>query len=288
MNFANVKLKENHIIDPKFLPFVEKVVLDNPNFVLLVSNEARVRDHCVMNQVEAPEGKKFVSMFQVRHAPTDEILGHIGVKRKYRSRGPDDCVFVVHSWRIHNMRGDSNTSFTTKLTGALRIAKRALIPKAYEEVYEKATDEVMSNYTSAIRSLHAPIRNGHLLPQGGANVLQSYLFRHCNGYVIPNELQKVVTETFTSEKYHRAMEEVHLAERMEDYNRLGRLHIVVEHGPGYVFKDKEGNIQCLPFDELPEWLQNQISVLLLMKDHELVNDVGYRNLQGMYLVVSPE
>jgi hypothetical protein len=287
MNFANVKLKEDQLIDPKLLPFVERIVLDNPNFVL-VPHPSRLRDHCVMHQVEAPTGKKFVSMFGVEYTPTGERLGNIAVKRKYRGRGPDDCVFVVNSWRIDNRRGDSNTSETTKLTGALRIVKRALIPKAYTEVYEKMGDEITSNYNSAIRSLYAPIRNAHLLPQGGATVLQSYLFKHCNGYMIPIELQKVVTETFTSEKYHRAMEEVHLAERMEDYNRLGRLRLVIEHGPGYVFKDKEDNIQCLPFDELPEWLQNQISVLLLMKDHELVNDIGYRNLQGMYLVVSPE
>lgn len=287
MNFANVKLTENQLIDPKLLPFVEKVVLDNPNFVL-VPHPSRLRDHCAMQQVAAPEGKKFVSMFHVKYAPTDETLGHIAVRRKYRGRGPDDCVFVVNSWRIQNQRGDSNTSETTKLAGALRIVKRKLIPKAYDEVYEKMGEEILSSYQSSIRSLHNPIGNGHLLPRAGMTVLQSYLFKHCNGYMIPSELQQVITDTFTSEKYHKAMEEVHLAQHMEEYRALGRLRLVIEHGPGYVFKDKEDNTQCLPFDELPEWLQNQISVLLLMKDHELVNDIGYRFLQGMYLVVSPD
>ena len=90
------------------------------------------------------------------------------------------------------------------------------------------------------------------------------------------------------EKFHRAMEEFRLAERMEQYQQAGRMCLVVEHGPGYVHKGAGGEIMCKPFDELPEWAQNHVSVLQLMKDHEIVNDVGYRHSPGLYLVVSPE
>lgn len=287
MNFANVRLKEHQLIDPHLVPFVEKLVLDNPNLVLVGDTQGWSSAHSVMGDVEAPDNKRFVARFVVKHGATDEMLGHIGVKRRYKSRGPDEMVYFVNSWRIDNKRGASNTSATTKLTGALRVAKRALMPRAYDEVYEQGMDTIDSHFDSALRQLGSSIGNGFLLPNGGIRFLQSYVYKQVNGFMISKEMQATVTETFTSEKYKRAMEEFGLAEKMRDYKQLGRLVFLIEHNNGYLFKDKEGQFQCHAFDELPEWLQNHVGVLLLMQDGELVNDVGFRQQQGRYLVVSP-
>lgn len=287
MNFANVRLKEHQLIDPNLVPFVEKLVLDNPNLVLVGDTHGWSNVHSIMGTTDAPEGKRFVSRFEVKYGPNDEELGFVGVKRRYKSRGPDEMVYFVNSWRIDNKRGASNTSATTKLTGALRVAKRALMPRAYDEVYEQGMDTIDSHFDSALRQLGSSINNGFMLPSGGIRFLQSYVYKQVNGFMISQEMQATVTETFTSEKYKRAMEEFGLAQRMSDYKQLGRLVFLIEHGGGYLFKDKEGHFQCHAFDELPEWIQNHLGVLMLMQDGELVNDVGFRQQQGRYLVVSP-
>ena len=63
MNFANVKLKEGLLIDQHLRPFVEKIVLDNPNFVLTPTDQiGRVSHRCVMGETEAPDNKKFVQV----------------------------------------------------------------------------------------------------------------------------------------------------------------------------------------------------------------------------------
>lgn len=289
MNLANIRLDDGQLVDPNLVPFIEKLALDNPNFIF--SNKRLggwVGTRCAMGRVEAPDDKSFVSRFDVKYGPTDEFLGRIGVKRKYRSRGPDDCVFFVNSWRIDNKRGDTNVATTTKLSGALRIAKRALVPKIFDEVYKEGYDNTHHAFAQAVRQLRSPITGGALLPPGASMTLQTYLYQLLNNYEIEEDVARVVKETFTSDRYKEAVAEHNLGSIMERAHANKHLRMVVEHANGYIYNAEGEGIVCRPFDELPDYMQNHISVLQLMQDNELVKDVGFRYKQGLYLVKQPD
>lgn len=290
MNLANIRLTDDHLVDPNLVPFIEKLALDNPSFIFNIkkSEYGWASHRCAMGRVEAPDGKSFVSRFDVKHAQTNEMLGRIGVKRKYRSRGPDDCVFFVQSWRIDNKRGDTNTSSTTKLAGALRIAKRALAPKIYDEIYHESFNNAHHAFAQAIHHIRSPIANGTLLPSRASIVTQTYLYQLLNGYEVDPEIETTMKETFTSDKYKAAVAEYNLGSKMENLRNTQRTIMVVEHTNGYIYSVPGEGLVCHSFEQLPDFIQNHVSVLQLMEDNEIVNDVGFRYQQGLYLVVTPE
>ena len=61
------------------------------------------------------------------------------------------------------------------------------------------------------------------------------------------------------------------------HNHNKNMHVVVAMGGNtYLFKDGDYQLLCLDFEQLPESMQNNLSVMHLMQDNEIVRDVGYR------------
>jgi len=291
MTFANIRIPEDFIPDPNFKPFLEKMALDCPQFMFVrkpSDTTANSSLRCVMSKVAAPEGKRFTAFVDVQFAETGEHLGRIGAMRKYRSRGPDDCVFFVDSWRITNSRGNSNQSTTTKLTGAVRTAKRMLVPRKYEELFHMEAEEMGRSMNSALHVLIAPIGSGRLMPTNGLSLMQSYLYYHMNGVEVPANIASALQSAIKTDKFQKAFEEFNLGVHMTSHRSANRLRFVVEHAGLFVvvFNDTDG-VEAYAFEHLPEWMQNHVSVLQLMQDREIVRDVGYRHEAGRYIVVAP-
>jgi hypothetical protein len=291
--FVNVVIPQDDLVlDPHLKPFVEKLALECPNFVLTSKgiSEHFFSFRSVDGQNTPPDGKRFLQRLDVRDKPTGEYLGRIGVYRKYRSRGPDDIAMFVESWRITNERGARNTTYSTKLPSIMRTAKRALIPKGYEELLDHAKDEIEEAFLRSVRDLTSAIASGRLLPGSYNTTMQLYLYHSLTGAEVPPTIQfPDITPHFKTEKYKTGVEEFYLAKHMGKYHSDDRIRYVVLHNGMYVYRLKgDDAIHSNSFDDLPDWMKDHIGVLQLMEDRELVKDVGFRLSDTHFAVLQPE
>lgn len=282
MTFANIQIPPNLILDPMLKELVHKLALDMPAFTFSTKkmepndiNYNTAKTAYNDRTLTAPEGFDFLTKIKVYKGP--EHLGDIHLDRRY-GRSGTKLVYAIRSWRIDNQRGNLNTSTTDKLTGAVRIVKKNFVPQNMTEIMEKGAGALSSGFYTACRDLSRPIQHNQMGPNNV--VMQKFLYQIMNGVTDPAGADEV-RRHFTSDKYHRAMSECMLAEKMEKL----KYHSVVGHNNAFLIKSPTGETAYKSFDELPESMQNAIGVLQLMEDGEVVDDVGYRYNDTHFLIV---
>jgi hypothetical protein len=273
MTFANIQLPPNLVLDPMFAELVNKLALDMPSFTFTTKGmEANdINYHTSISsmgsrETKAPEGFEFLKKLRVYKGP--ELLGSLLLDRRYTRKGTE-LVYCINSWRIDNQRGNANTSSTAKITGAARLAKKHFVPQNMVEIMDKATSALQQGMFTAIRDLSRPILHNQLGPN--QLLMQQYLYQIMNGETDPSGAD-VMRQHFTSDKYHKAMSECMLAEKMQNL----KYSVAVHHNNAFLVKPSNSEMEYKAFDELPEYMQNAIGVLQLMEDYELVDDIGFR------------
>ena len=282
MTFANIQLPPNLVLEPMLVELVNKLALDMPAFTFTTKgmessdlNYHTAKTSICNREVKAPEGFDFLKKVRVYKGP--ELLGQIFLDRRYGRRG-SDTVYCINSWRIDNQRGNANTSSTTKITGAARLAKKHLVPQNMVEVVDKASSSLQQGFFHAIRDLSRPILNNQLGPMHIH--MQKFLYQIMNGEEDPAG-EILMRQHFTSDKYHKAMSECMLAEKMEKL----KYSVAVHHNNAFLIRPATGEMEYKSFDELPEYMQNAIGVLQLMEDNELVDDIGFRLNDTNFLIL---
>ena len=160
-------------------------------------------------------------------------------------------------------------STTSKITGAARLAKKHFVPQNMAEIMVKASSALQQGFFHAVRDLSRPIQHNQLGPN--QLLMQHFLYQIMNGETDPAGAD-VMRQHFTSDKYHKAMSECMLAEKMEKEHYA----VAVHHNNAFLIKTNKADMEYKSFDELPEYMQNAIGVLQLMEDNELVDDIGFR------------
>ena len=283
--YANIQLPTNIVLDPYLMELVGKLALDMPKLTFNTKgmgkndlNYATSPTGIQDRNVKPPEGMDFLREVRVYHGA--EHLGSLSIDTRYSRVGPTEKIYVIKSWRIDNQRGNANTSTTNKLTGAVRIVKKAFVPMNSAEIVGKATGEIYNAFNGTIRDLIRPIQHGTLVPN--TIILQRYLYLLLRNETIPEDMDKQIRGDMLSEKYEKAMAEALLAERMH----TSRFAVVVNYSNAFLYKRFQSDTpEYRSFDELPEKVQSAIAVLQLMEDAELVNDIGYRfNDRNFYIL----
>lgn len=283
MTFANIHLPSALVLEPMLEELVNKLALDMPAFTFttkgLETNELNyatsktsIRDRTVT----APEGFQYLGKLKVYKGP--ELLGELFLDRRYSRRGGNETVYGIKSWRIDNQRGNANTSTTTKVTGAARLAKKHFVPQNMVEIMDKASSALSQGFYHSVRDLLRPIHHNQMGPHH--TIMQKFLYQIMNGETDPAGAAEV-RQHFTTDRYHKAMAECMLAEKMEKLKYIN----VVQYNNAFLTRPPEGEMLYRAFDELPEYMQNAIGVLQLMEDNELVDDVGYRLNDTNFLIL---
>lgn len=283
MAFANIQLPPNLVLEPMLGELVNKLALDMPAFTFTTKgmatndlNYATSKVSICDRTVSAPEDFQYLNKIRVYKGP--ELLGELFLDRRYSRRGGNEVIYSIKSWRIENQRGSANTSTTTKITGAARLAKKHFVPQNTAEIIDKAYNNLAHGLYTACRDLARPISHNQMGPNH--LVTQMFLYQLMNGETNPSGMDEI-RKLFTSDKYHKAMSERMLAEKMEKL----KYTTVVHHNNAFLVRPNTGEMEYKAFDELPEYMQNSIGVLQLMEDCELVDDVGYRLNDTNFLIL---
>ncbi len=283
-NFVNVRLPDDLLIDPNLSVLVNKLAIDNPKWVFEPRKGGREIHKRTVNfkyhmseelqkANTAPDGFHFIRSIHV--SQDGEQLGVLHVDTMYKRSSDVNWQYGVSSWRVEKSRGARNTTYTTKLDMAIRHAKKMFKPMDNVETYAKAEEAIRSGFHDALRNLMDPIRASRLIKSNVA--LQAYALAKATGEDVllsPDLLE--IERQLQSESYIRAMGEYFLAHNMVNTHDKQLRVVVALGGNHYLFKDENYELLCLDFDQLPESMKNNVSVMHLMQDNEVVRDVGYR------------
>lgn len=283
-NFVNVRVPEKILLDPELKILVDTLAVDHPKWVFEVRENDKPSTYArtvrfayntseeVQKLNTAPDNHKFVRTIDVKH--DGELLGRLLVDSTYSRKHDKTWRYGIQSWRVENQRGARNTTYTIKLDMAVRHVKKNFKPMDHREAYEKAGEAIFSGFHEATRNLVYPIQSMRLLKSSEG--LQAYALAKALGEEITSPDLLDIERQLKSDSYKQAMAEYFLAREMQ-LDHLKNLAIVVATGGNhFLFRDDE-QLLHLDFDQLPERMQNNISVLQLMQDNEMVRDVGYRH-----------
>lgn len=293
MKIPNLQLPYNLMLDPALAPVLEKLSIDKPNWFYKPVNIKQSRynpyeHNRSIGGVNAPDGFNYLTKVCVYQDGRE--AGSISVSTKHSWRtGKSAIEYCVQSERIDNGRR-GKSMYSTKLDVTVRNAKKFFDPLKMGEVLYDETESAKYDYSRALSDLGAPIREYKDL-RGEMIRVQKYLHAHFNGIPISEERQASVKKLFGS-AFEENLSKYELAKRMQKLK-----HIVLYGADGgfYFWGEDEppaskaeaatAPIMFLPFDDLPESIQNKVAVLQLMQDKEIVLDTGFRCSDNVFLVV---
>lgn len=282
-NFVNIRLADDELLDPMLKLLVDKLAMDNPRWVFTKQRDGAYKRSIAWSYRmteeeqkahEVPDGFTYVRNIKVTY--NGEQLGAVMVDELYSRRGGSHqhWQYGVKSWRVEKSRGARDITYTTKMDMAVRHVKKLFKPMDHNETYNRAEEVIRSKFHDAAATLTYPIRTMSVIKSGVA--LQAYALSKAIGEPIESPDLLEVERQLKSDAFKQAMGEYFLAREMADKHQRDMRVVVAMDGNHYLFKDDEYNLLCLDFDVLPERMQNNISVLILMQDNEIVRDVGYR------------
>ena len=282
---ANIQLNPDIVLDPDLAVVVEKLALKHPGWVFRSPAKVDGMGYTTYESHQRSGGSNIERLGGKRYARKVAVLqdglnaGTIAVDRNYSRRASQSWHFVVNSPRIDN--GRRGSTITTRDAGvALRTASRMFIAPSLRELLHKAVSGARSGLDETLRDLERPLERGQFAPS--LVTMQVALYNLLND--VPFD-DRGIREKLCNEKYEEALANYELSHRMRVMPMRG---IMVFRG-SYVYysdlDDGETDVRTSTFEDLPLKWQEKIAVLQLMKDTELVLDVGYRRDESTFLVV---
>lgn len=288
--FANIHLNDGIELDPQLAVLVEKLALKHPSWVFrsdaTVDRErtsGKYNSRWYSHPIDggAPDvDKHYVRLVNVLQDGL--AAGTIEVEISYRRRSPQRWTYELHSPRIQNGRkGDSIT--TCDVNTAARTVTKYFEAPSLKEMLTKAGDRAKMNLEGSFRDLERPLDRGQYCP--GLVHMQVALYNLLKG--VPFD-ERYVREKLLTEAFETALANHELATRMRamTYRR-----IIAFRGQYVFFRDAaedsdtaQPELTVAPFEELPLPWQDKLAVLQLMRDSELVLDVGYRADESTFLI----
>jgi hypothetical protein len=294
---ANIHLNDGISLDPDLAVVVEKLALKHPSWVFRSNatpdsnpseysskHLSRWYDNPVANPVDGDQ-KKYVRTVAVLQDGLS--AGRITVDRDYSRRATQNWQYEIVSPRIAN--GRKGEKLTTRDAGvAVRTASKHFMAPSVVEMLAKATNSARSSLSSTLRDLERPIERGQFCPD--LTTMQLALYNLLRG--VPFD-ERDLREKLLSDKYEQALADFELARTMRVHHMRSLIafrgqYVYLRDGdpdPWYESEALKGVPCVAPFEELPQSWQDKIAVLQLMKDEELVLDVGYRMNESTFLIV---
>lgn len=298
---ANIHLNDGISLDPDLAVVVEKLALKHPSWVFknsAVSHDnpteyssnhvKRWYENRVDQGVEHKTGKRYVRTVAVLQDGL--AAGRITVDRDYNRRATQNWLYIIYSPRINN--GRKGDRLTTRDAGvAVRTASKHFLAPSLGEMLGKAVGEARSSLDSTLRDLERPIDRGQYCPS--IETMQLALYNLLKG--VPFD-ERDVREKMLSDKYEAVLANYELAKQMRAH--APTLRGIIAFRGQYVFtrdgdpqpydqqEMEKAAVSTAAFEELPTAWQEKLAVLQLMKDSELVLDVGFRQNEFTFLIVS--
>lgn len=112
--------------------------------------------HCTTKDWNKDSGGYDNYTYKVKVLQDGEELGGLTVSTRYRRNVGSELVYGIESFRISKERGRGDTTYSKDLKVALRTAKKTLVPRATDEMY----NHIFNTVKQQLHGLHGTLRNG--------------------------------------------------------------------------------------------------------------------------------
>lgn len=225
-------------------------------------------------------------IYKVKVLQDGEELGALTVSTRYRRSVGAEKVYGVESFRIRKERGRDDTTYSKDLKVALRTAKKALVARATDEMYNHIHNTVKHNLDSLWSSVRNGVRYAIDMNEEAMVYAQAAFLAHKEG--------KTTVELPVKLKSVRDYDEY--LRRCEQLSCVGKLHASFANREGYAVKVLEdGKIVCVhledsvvtkyqDIDSLPSEMANKFVMFKVINEHEPYEHLGVKFENGFFFI----
>jgi len=289
---SNVESKNPNVIpDPMLLDFFKRVVLVKPNlkFVFNSTTSSWTNRRSYTPSREAPpENFLFGNRYEV--FDNGKTCGSVCLEHRYSRSNGTETVFRIQSHLINKSRGGRDIVRTADVQKAVGHAKKYLIAPTDGYTLFQHLSEAHSVASAVWSDLGRPINRGNFLVDNVSS--QVLLNAYMTGRPIDPMLDSMLRNKLVTDEFDTALSEYYLSEWLRKLSPSQRIFIF-RNGASFSFFSEEPDTEAdatrtpvvtMEFEQLPTAVQERLGVLQLMKDREVVLDVGLRVSQDSFFV----
>jgi hypothetical protein len=226
-------------------------------------------------------------IYRVKVYQDGEALGSLKVDSRYRRSIGMENVFGIESFRIHKERGAQATTFTKDLKVALRTAKKALIARADEELYNHIYNNVRSKLSSFSNDLRNTVRYSLDVNTEALAYAEAAYKAHLEGKsVVEMPVQPKSVRNY--EEYLKRQSDYACVQGMEQAfaSKSGYAVRVLDDGKIIVLNlETDTVVKHAGFDELPSDFSSKFAMFKVLKEREPYTHIGVDLGDKFYYVV---
>jgi hypothetical protein len=226
-------------------------------------------------------------IYRVKVYQDGEAVGSLKVDTRYRRSIGMETVFGVESFRIHKERGAESTTFTKDLKVALRTAKKMLVGRADEELY----NHIFNSVKHMLRSFNSDLRNGVRYSVDVTTEAMAYAEAAYKAHLEGKTMVELPVKLKSVTNYEEYLN------RQSEYTCVDNMDKAFSNKEGYAVKVlDDGKIIALnletdtvakytDFSELPTEFANKFAMFKVIKEREPYTHIGVSLGDKFYYVV---
>jgi hypothetical protein len=242
--------------------------------------------HCTTKDWITAKGGYDNFIYKVKVLQDGEELGGLTVSTRYRRSIGSELVYGIESFRISKERGRGDTTYSKDLKVALRTAKKTLVARATDEMFNHVYAQVKHNLDSLLSSVRNGVRYAIDMNDEAMAYAQAAYSAHKQG--------KTTVEMPVKLKSVRDYDEY--LRRCEQMDCVNNLHTNFKDRNGYAVKVLEdGKIVCVhldsntvvkyqDIDSLPSDMANKFVMFKVINAHEPYEHLGVKFDNGFFFI----
>jgi hypothetical protein len=250
-------------VDGFLHPLIEKLAIKHPEWRFEVSN---------ISTATRDEGQPitiFATAFTVYYKR--ERLGDIYKNYSYSSR---EYSYVIGNERISNQMQRGNSTRTTKIDKALKIVEKSFGVPSAQEMFDKLSTEALRSFAHARDGMGRDASN---IWTNEKKIFREFVLTHWDKLIdsLPsNEVGKIATLPEQLYKYD-------VVDKM--YKNIDTMYKIVIKDSDYIIVHNE-KMSVVSSDELPEAVKRNLGMLKLIKDGQVIENLGFRHNETTFFV----
>jgi hypothetical protein len=272
---------------PNLAEFVVEVANANPLLEFMCDSHCTTKDwNNKKDNGNGGTGAYDHFTYKVKVLQDGEEVGALSTSTRYRRSVGAEMVYGVESFRIRKERGRDDTTYSKDLKVALRTAKKTLVARATDEMFNHVYAQVKNNLDTLWSSVRNGVRYAIDMSDEAMAYAQAAYSAHKQG--------KTTVEMPVKLKSVRDYDEY--LRRCEQLDCVGNLHANFTNREGYAIKVLEDGkivsvnledntvVKYQDIDSLPSDMANKFVMFKVINAHEPYEHLGVKFDNGFFFI----
>jgi hypothetical protein len=225
-------------------------------------------------------------IYKVKVLQDGEELGGLTVSTRYRRSVGAELVYGIESFRISKERGRSDTTYSKDLKVALRIAKKTLVARATDELFNHVYAQVKHNLDNLSGTVRNGVRYAIDMSDESMAYAQAAFSAHKQGKTTV-EMPVKLKSVRDYDEYLRRCEEMDCVNKLsKDFaDRKGYAIKALEDGKIVcVHLDSNTVVKYQDIDSLPSDISNKFVMFKVINAQEPYDHLGIKFDGGFFFI----